>query len=196
MVLPLNQILARAWDATTKPMRYYLGAGGRDPSKATCATVRDGITGSDCVGFVMWALGIDRYQPSRFGYYGGWMNTDSVIYDATDVKGRKTGFSRAWDRLSRPEPGALVIFPSLYKNGKRTRIGHVGLIVEVPAEWPDNLSEWSDKERRNLLNLVKVIDCNASLARRLKGKAIGMNTMGALWSGHDVVIAKPREGIL
>lgn len=194
MLLPLNRVLARAWDATTKPMRYYLGAGGRDPNKPTCATSRDGISGSDCVGFVMWALGVDRYQPKKFRFYDGWMNTDSVIMDATRPYLDST--TRCWQQLTRPEPGALVIFPSLYKNGKRTRIGHVGLIVEVPAEWPDNLNEWSAKERLNMLKLVKVIDCNASLARRLKGKAIAQTTMAALWSGHDVVIAKPREGVL
>lgn len=178
----VRETLSRAWYWTTQKAKYVLGAGGRDPNATTPFTTKDGVVGSDCVGWVLWALGIDRYQPKIFTYYDGWMNTDSIIDDA------KTGVGgKLWKILSRPEPGCLVIFPSIHVNGKMTRMGHVGLVVEVPGEWPVDFASWSAQERKNLLGLVKVIDCNASLGRRLKGMAIGQITAADLWAKPDAV---------
>lgn len=179
---PLADILARAWYWTTQKAKYVLGAGGRDPNASSPFTTKDGVVGSDCVGWVLWACGIDRYQPKLFTYYDGWMNTDSIIEDAKRGVGGKL-----WKLLAKPEVGCLVIFPSIHKNGKMTRMGHVGLVVEVPAEWPDDFASWPDKERKELLKLVKVIDCNASWGRKLKGKAIGQITAADLWNKPDAV---------
>jgi hypothetical protein len=175
--------LAKAWYWTTQKAKYILGEGGRNPLNLSPFTPNEnGKLGSDCIGFVLWCLGIDRYQPKRFTYYSGWMNTDSIIADA------KTGVGGGlWKILTRPEPGCLVIFPSLWKNGKMTRMGHVGLVVEVPAEWPENFLKWYPDARTGLLKLVKVIDCNASLKRKLSGKAIGQITAATLWNKPDAV---------
>ncbi len=186
----LADSLARAWHQTTQKARYILGEGGRNPANLTPFTPNaKGALGSDCVGFVLWCLGIDRYQPELFGFYDGWMNTDSIIMDAkysdTYVQRKKP---RLWKLLNRPEVGSLVIFPSLRNSaGKMTRMGHVGIVVEVPAEWPEDLASWSPKERRELLKLVKVIDCNASLSRKLSGKAIGQLTAATSWDKPDAV---------
>lgn len=175
--------LARAWFQTTQKAKYILGEGGRNPANLTPFTPNaKGALGSDCIGFVLWCLGIDRYQPKLFTHYDGWMNTDSIMQDA------KTGIGGGlWKLLDRPERGCLVIFPSIHKNGKMTRMGHVGIVVEVPAEWPSDLASWNSKARRELLKLVKVIDCNASMSRRLLGKAIGQTTAAALWDKPDAV---------
>ncbi len=116
------------------------------------------------------------------------MNTDSIIMDATfsDDYVQRTK-PRLWNLLDRPEVGSLVIFPSLHKNGKMTRMGHVGLVVEVPAEWPTNFKNYNPVQRRELLKLVKVIDCNASLKRKITGKAIGQITAADLWDKVDSV---------
>jgi hypothetical protein len=174
--------VAKAWYCTTQKAKYILGEGGRNPANLNPFTPNaKGVLGSDCVGFVLWCLGIDRYQPKLFTYYDGWMNTDSIIEDA------KTGVGGGlWKLLDRPEPGCLVVFPSLRKGGKMIRMGHVGLVVEVPAEWPIGKT-WNMFERREMLKLVKVVDCNASLKRKLAGKAIGQITAADLWDKPDAV---------
>lgn len=183
----LADTLSKAWFWTTQKAKYILGEGGRDPNASTPFTPdKNGVVGSDCVGWVLWALGVDRYQPKLFTYYDGWMNTDSIIDDAQKGVG-----GRLWKLLNKPEPGCLVIFPSLHNAaGKMTRMGHVGLVVEVPGEWPDDFASWSAKERTELLKHVKVIDCNASFARRLAGKAIGQITAADLWNKPDAVWVK------
>ncbi len=187
---PLTTVLALAWLWTTKKAKYILGEGGRNPANEHPFTPDPrGVLGSDCIGWVLWLLGIDRYQPGLFGLYDGWMNTDSIIRDADRHGGApyRDGRRPLWRILRKPKPGCLVIFPSVHKNGKRVRMGHVGVVVEVPAEWPDDIAIWSAAERRELLKLVKVIDCNASLRRKLTGKAIGQLTAADLWDKPDAV---------
>src|SRR5687768_4616315 len=75
---------ARAMAALARST-YKLGAGGRSPKADTPFTVRDGVLGSDCIGFVCWCWGIDRFQ-ARFPVYGGWINTDSAIEDARSTR--------------------------------------------------------------------------------------------------------------
>lgn len=176
--------IARAYlIAGSKPTRYKLGAGGRNPRAATPFTVRDGVLGCDCIGFVLWCLGIDRYQPELFPLYDGWINTDSCIMDAN-------GGQKFFERIYRPEVGALVVFPGIVdrKTGKRKRIGHVGIISSVPAEWPSPV-EWelmSRRERSKLLKLVKVVDCAAASSRRILRRAV-KETTAAGWNKPDMV---------
>lgn len=183
-----SEALKRAWlMANAKPTRYKLGAGGRNPEAPTPFTVKDGVLGSDCIGFVLWCLGQDRYQPGKFPYYDGWINTDSCIADAT-------GKQVLFERIRRPELGALVLFPGIVdrKTGKRKRIGHVGIIVGLPAEWPSPV-EWElmrAKDRTALLKQVQVIDCAAATSRRILGRAIQATTAAASWDKPDMVFVR------
>ncbi len=174
--------------AASSPTRYVLGAGGRSPSAPTPFTIRNGRLGSDCIGFTLWCLGLDRYCPKVFPYYEGWINTDSAIMDA---RGKKAMF----EEIDRPELGSMVIFPSIRnKDGKMTRMGHVAIVVEVPAEWPSK-TEWaslSPRSRTALLKLVKVIDCNASPGRRILSRAVGLTTAAAMWDKPDRVWVRFR----
>lgn len=105
---------------------YGLGTGGRDPRASRPWTRRGGVASSDCVGLVMWAWAMDRYQP-RFPRWGGWCNTDSMIADAR-------GGARWFRAVTRGEavPGDLLVYGSARDaTGKRTRIGHVGMLVDV-----------------------------------------------------------------
>lgn len=106
-------------------LRYYLGAGGRDPKAGNPG---DELGRCDCSGFAAWCLGIDRKQPTLPGW--GWLSTDSMV----DIA-RKP--NNGWLlELPRPEPGCLVVYPGLYGGGRRKRIGHAGIVSQVPAEWP------------------------------------------------------------
>lgn len=134
--------------------------GGSDPRRPDCASrwERGGKTyaTSDCVGFYCWARGIDRYQPVRFAHiFGGWMNTDSIIQDAT-------GPAKCWRVVPRPYPTCAVVFPSTFLGRVRLRMGHIGVVMSVPAEFAPATAEW--------WKAVRVADCHGP---RLKGPAIG-----------------------
>jgi hypothetical protein len=159
---------------------YILGAGGRDPKASTPLTKRNGALGSDCVGFTSWCLQHDRYQPETFELYDGWINTDSLMMDA---KGRRSWYAP----VTKPEPGDVVVYPSLYKDGKRVRMGHIALVVEVPTEFPDGFS-FGQQDRRAWLHRVLVIDCAAASNR--KPYAITETRASASWDKADAMFAR------
>lgn len=172
----------RARRIAALPSRYILGTGGRSPSTSTPFTTKNSQTGSDCVGFTCWCLGHDRFQPTSFPHYGGWINTDSLLMDA---RGNRTWY----DVVARPEPGDVVVFPSVHKDGKRVRIGHIGLVVAVPDDFPDDFSFTRD-DRRVWLERVGVIDCAGSVARRARGRAVAGTTAAASWDKPDALFCR------
>lgn len=170
--------VARACAAAKQPARYKLGAGGRDPLAKIPHTVRDGVIGSDCVGFTSWCLGHDRYQPKTFPRFGGWINTDSLIADARN--------ERTWyERVSVPAPGDVVVSPSTYKDGRRVRLGHIGLVVSVPDDLPPDA--FFRPDRRELLARVQVVDCAAAASRGAHAVAA---TTAAGWARPDAIWAR------
>lgn len=160
---------------------YKLGAGGRDPLAETPFTKRDGVLGSDCIGFTCWCLGHDRFQPDTFPVYDGWINTDSLMTDARD---KQTWYAE----VKRPEPGDVVVFPSIHKDGKRVRVGHIGLVVEAPEDMPDDVYALPAKERRAWLAKVKVIDCAGAASR--KQYAVKETSAAASWDKPDAMFAR------
>lgn len=125
---------------------------------------------SDCVGLAAWASGFDRYQPIRGRHLqGGWINCDFMVRDAL-------GAGLCFERRPRPEPGCLVVYPSLADqddDGERDGAGHVGVVIAAPAEWDaTELDSW--------LRLV-VIDC-ASRSPDLSDQY----TTGRVWFGSRV----------
>lgn len=69
------------------PLAYRLDPGfngGNDPNADHCGSPSygDRVFTSDCVGFVMWCLGLDRLQPGFGGVNGDWLNCKSMIFDA------------------------------------------------------------------------------------------------------------------
>lgn len=150
----VEQAIARARALTELPIRYVLGAGGRDPKVTDPQSeVRRGgrtFRGLDCSGAACYILGFDRYQP-EFEPRGGWVNTDGIIEDAR-------GGRQLFEPVDYPEPGCLVVFPGvdLDRDGKRDRIGHVAFVVEPPAEWDPSTPQFE---------LLRIIDCAPSNAR-------------------------------
>jgi hypothetical protein len=188
--LAINRVRAvrRARLVATLGSTYVLGAGGRNPDAPNPFTTRDGMLGCDCVGFTSWCLGHDRFQPGRFAHYDGWINTDSMIADA---RGRRTWYAP----IARPEPGDVVVFPSITRDGKRIRLGHVGLVVAVPDEFPEAFAfHWPDVTRRGWLARVRVIDCAGSALRRKAGRAVAETSAAASWDKPDALFCRLVRG--
>src|SRR5512134_3458520 len=144
-------------------LKYRLGAGGRKPLAASPGPY------CDCAGFVTWCLGFDRYQPASRSDFptvaGGWdwVNTDSMIAAARSGKG--------WfQELAEPEVGCLVVYPSIYRKGERVRVGHVGIVTQVPTRWDPVIG----------YGRLTVIHCSAGNYKRT-GSAV-QETSGMPWA--------------
>lgn len=121
--------------AATYKLKTYNG--GKDPTAPDpfIRWVEGGVrrVSADCIGAAAWCSGFDRFQPQRFGFYAGWINTDSALMDAR-------GPAECFVGLGRPEPGAMIVCRS---GSRGHRVGHVGIVVSVPAEWdPADLGCW------------------------------------------------------
>lgn len=167
-----SQAVERAYLIAKDKARYVLGAGGRNPAAPNPFTVRDGKLGSDCIGYVFWCWGLDRFQPD-YPFYGGWINTDSLLMD---VKKDETYFSEC-----HPFVGCAVVYGSIWKKGKMVRMGHIGLVVDVPKDFPSNWKDLPLVERKAWMRKVKVLDCAAAASRRLLGKAVAART-AEIWA--------------
>lgn len=68
------------------PIGYQLKDynGGTDPNAPHCATYNPdrGKFTADCIGFALYASGIDRKQPGYKGSLGEWLNCSSLLADA------------------------------------------------------------------------------------------------------------------
>lgn len=109
---------------------------------------------------------LDAIKPSEynfFDYYGGWINTDSMLQDAFDNN------ADWFTHLPKPIPGAIIVYGSVGK-GKDRRIGHEGLVVEAPIIWdPKDVECWKK---------VKVVDCRSASPAILERDAMA-------WFGND-----------
>jgi len=198
----VKQIEMNRWGARVRARsiegnkaRYKLSAGGKDPSAPAPFTTVDGVYGSDCIGFVLWTIGLSRYQPQvtegTIGSYGGWINTDSAIGDARTAR-------VFFEVTHTPKAGDLVVFPGIVKNGKRVRIGHVGLITETKistADWTPHIWERPARERAKFLSKLVVIDCAAAFLRRLSGYAVKETTAAASWNKPDAVFLRYKHWV-
>lgn len=100
--------------------------GGTDPTAAHPFADHEGELVADCIGGAAWCGGWDRKQPTRFAHlYSGSINTNSMILDAE-------GWRRCFEPLARPVPGCFVVCRS---GAPGHRVGHIGVVVSVPAEW-------------------------------------------------------------
>jgi hypothetical protein len=132
--------------------RYVLGAGGTNPNQSTPFTWKGAQYGSDCVGFLLWCLGVPRHVET-FPEYEGDINCDSAMMDAgihPTQGGYGTGaFFKPVERKD-VVPGCIVVYPSIrahelsagtpaqtkafwekhgFAPSKRVRIGHIGFVT-------------------------------------------------------------------
>lgn len=162
-----------------KACHYHLPYpnGGTDPEKAVPYDQTTG--GCDCIGFAAFCAGFDRYQPggksaarlTPFPYYGGYINTDSMVEEAT-AKGK-------WFTvLEKPEPGCFIVAASYFSKLRLRRvIGHIGVVVDS--------SEWETKGLAGL----QVVHCSPSNVKRpgnKNGSAV-WKTDGNVWKNYPKV---------
>lgn len=133
-----EEILARAKSALDKQIRYSLGCGGWHPGDALPARkvwrrprgrlVPTRALWCDCSGFVSWVIGLKRNTTIVKGLWG--VSTVSIHRDAT-------GPGKYFRQLAEgepAEPGDLIVYPDRYDAvAKKTRQGHVAIIVDVEA---------------------------------------------------------------
>ncbi len=74
----------------------------------------------------------------------------------------------------RPEPGDIVVWPSILRGGKRWRIGHVALIESVARcmEWDWAAPSWE------LLDVIHVCGPNGR-------KPAAVRATGRIWAGKE-----------
>lgn len=148
--------------------RYMLGTGDYN-------TPAD--SNYDCAGFAInrcW--NIKRHRP---GFNKGpWatveddINCNSALEDAAHKQ-------ELFVPISRPEPGALLTYPTIYLKGHPPFIGHVGIVTRIPLEWGPECS-WAD---------LIVVQCHGPNGRR---PGI-VETNGSVWDHHDSLWPKPEH---
>ncbi len=117
--------------------------------------------GCDCYGFVTWCFKTPRHRP---GYnHGKWatvsddVNCDSSIEQAEHFHEIE---DRLWESVDRPALGDLLVYPSIRGPDRtRLRIGHVGIIVKLCAEWDPKEPQYG---------LLTVIQCQSLGAPAIK----------------------------
>lgn len=114
--------------STHRFIQYCLTSGrngGFDPAAPDCGSRwqrgKQTVITSDCVGFALWAYGVDRYQKGDFPLQGGWMNTTSIVEAA---KAPQIGCVVPLAELA---PGCLLVYPRNLLRGRR--YGHIGLYI-------------------------------------------------------------------
>lgn len=176
--------LAMVEAALVTPHVYDLGEGDylREAVLPLTHSERKLRPASDCIGAVMHALAVPRRRPGfnvgRHSVVTGYVNTDSAIQDAQHEQDL---FTLVTDR---PQLGDLLCWPSIFEGeiikdpakrrraGKRIRIGHISILVEVRAlEW-----DWAAPA----FDLVDVVQCGS-----VHTPAIHRST-GRSWAGRDL----------
>lgn len=144
--LTLAQVAARALQLGAPDFvdGYYLLSehnGGKDPT-APDPFDRWSNPGStfvnrtgDCIGGASWCGGFDRYQPVRFAHlYGGWINTDSMLLDAT-------GPRKCFEPLVAPVAGCFLVAPTGSPGFEKC--GHIITLHTVPDVFDiDDIACW------------------------------------------------------
>jgi hypothetical protein len=122
---------------------------------------------ADCMAGAAWCGGFDRKQPVRFAHlYGGSINTNSMILDAQDQR-------RCFEPVERPAPGLFVVCAS---GSPGHKVGHIGTIVDVPAEWDAGLREcWE------AVGVVDIASRGAGVRANKRTTARGWFGTGALF---------------
>jgi hypothetical protein len=133
----------------------------------------------DCFGFaVCEAFGIRRHRP---GFNSGpWatvaedLNCNSAIEDADHAR-------ELFERIARPEPGCLILYPTIRIEGHPPWVGHVKLVVGV-----SRVAEW-DPERPQY-ELLDTVECCGPNGRRpgiVAGTGSGMAAHDRTWPKRE-----------
>ena len=141
--MDVRTLLKRARSVVNAAIRYRLGEGGFHHDAPGPA--RNGSC--DCSGYVCWALGLGRVtrHPLYVRFNGGWINTDSIVHDAS----RPTGY---FERLELPLPGCVIVYP---KKGSSKAYGHIGIVTSVAGASPSNVIHCSAGNYRTTKSAIQ-----------------------------------------
>jgi len=183
-LLPPHWIVARATNQVGNgSIHYHLEYpnGGTDPNAYGPAD--EDTHGCDCIGYACWAAGFDRFQPKKFQMYGGYINTDSMIEEATaksyrgDDRWQHDG-GKWFTVLDKPEEGCFIVAHTYRKLLSPWRtIGHIGVVCDA--------SEWATKG----LAGITVAHCSPGNVNRpgnVSHSAV-WKTDGRVWAGYPRV---------
>jgi hypothetical protein len=153
----------------TDRIMYFVGQGGKNPTAPDCRSYRPGckVPEADCVGFALWALGKDRYEPPH------WWNQNFIYQSATN-----SAQASRW-RFCDPYAGCLALIrgPIPAKRDPKTgevlvpadkRVGHVGIVTLAQDG-----------------KAVLVTHCSPSNHRRV-GQGIAETTMAQAFGAREV----------
>jgi hypothetical protein len=136
-----------------RPEIYALGSGDYHPTQTADLPWTQGPRGygCDCSGFIAWCY---MYKRTREGFnHGPWssvsdaVSTDSMVEDGEHKH-------ELFTVVDRPMAGDLLVYPGIRgPDGKRIRIGHVGIVSKTAAEWDPKEPQYGELE---------VIQCQAS----------------------------------
>lgn len=134
---------------------YVLGTGNYRPDAEDLPwTTNARGYGSDCWGYAgAWAYKLPRHRP---GFNKGpWASvTDDINTDSAIEQAEHASTDRLFEVVDRPMLGDLLVYPSIRgPDGKRIRIGHVGIITKLCAEWDPEVPQYGELE---------VVQCQAS----------------------------------
>lgn len=138
-------------DFYSRPHAYRLedNNGGKNPYAEDPGDWSYGyrVKTSDCIGFITWAAGFDRFQKYHFPEYGGWINTDSILEHAA------AGHEKPWFKVidaKDAKAGDFLVVGSTRSAILRRRIpGHIKMIVRPATP----------------VSKILVVDCSPSNGR-------------------------------
>ncbi len=110
--------------------------------------------GSDCWGYAgAWCYKLPRHRPGFNS--GSWASvSDDINTDSAIEQSEHAATDRLFEAVKTPMLGDLLVYPSIRgPDGKRLRIGHVGIIVKLCAEWGTETPQYGELE---------VVQCQAS----------------------------------
>lgn len=118
---------------------------------------------ADCAA-IQWTQGNDRYQPD-VRVYGGWLNTDSIIIDAT-------GKQQVYKAVPKPARGGLVVCAS---GSRGHAIGHVGGTPDG-----DDQFDYNDRRCWERLGVIDIASRGINRANR-RSTALGWFATNAIF---------------
>lgn len=163
-----NNIVGFALGQVGRPIMYHLEYpnGGTDPE---AANPEDYDTkGCDCIGFACWCGGFDRFQPGKFPLYDGYINTDSMIEEATSTG--KWFTANTW-----PTPGCFIVGHTYRNKLLQRRIGHIGVVVDC--------SEWGTLG----LAGIHVVHCSPYNYQFTANKSAVWKTNATIWGSYPTL---------
>lgn len=174
-----DEAVRRAVMALTMGGQYILGTGDYHPEGDDVPwTENDGERGSDCAGFaICYCWKIVRHRP---GFnHGSWasveddVNCNSALEDAQHLQALFTL------PVDIPQPGDLIMYPTIHLSPMKTFVGHVGLVETVPEDYIAG-EGW---------HRLGIIQCHGPNGFR---PAV-VRSDGSIWDNHDHIWPKSEH---